>query len=217
MDIIRFGIVEYVHARRIQRYLVERRIAREIPDTILLCQHFPTLTLGKRQASTVVDESQLVTQLPEAIARQFNVVATDRGGLLTAHNPGQLILYPVIHLKERKLGVQKFVELVLGIVVSVLKSFDVQAYLSCDPVGVFVDKEGVQKKIAYAGLKIVRGVSDHGFSINVVNDLTIFTHIASCGLKAGAVTSLSQQCLDESSCWREFSQRFEKRLEISLI
>ena len=181
------GLTPYREARQLQEELVVQRIAGRIPDTILYCEHPPVVTLGKRtQSEHLLVSRQLLTE------RIGEVVEVTRGGSVTLHLPGQLVIYPVVSLTERKLGVKQFVELGLSAIVAVLSQLKIAAEIRLNPAGVWTKGEAT-KKLAQVGLQITRGVTNHGFAVNVSCPLAPFSLIAPCGLTAAAVTSIAEE------------------------
>ena len=117
LELVDLGITHYQEARSIQEQAVKLRIAGEIPDTLILCEHHPCVTLGKNMS---VEESALL----EASIASYDVpvIRTSRGGKASFHVPGQLVVYPVIHLRDRRLGIREFVCLGLEALASVVET-----------------------------------------------------------------------------------------------
>lgn len=185
LQIIALGKTNYLQAREIQNDLVIKRKNGLIKDTLLLTEHPPTLTLGKRLKNTEQDFS-LWTKYG------VQVVQTDRGGELTFHAPGQLILYPVISLSERKLGVSNFVEHFFAILRAGLFEFGISAQCKLDPAGLWL----VDSKIASVGLRIEKSVTNHGFSLNLSCSLEPFSLFPVCGEENAKLTSVLEQTGD---------------------
>jgi lipoyl(octanoyl) transferase len=144
-------------------------------DEIWLLEHFPVFTQG--QAGR-----------PEHILNPSNIpiVATDRGGQVTYHGPGQLIAYPLINLRRLNIGVKKFVHLLEQSVIDLLSDYGVVALAKEDAPGVYVG----EKKICSIGLKISRGCSYHGIALNVDMDLKPFSQINPCGFRNLRMTQI---------------------------
>ncbi len=195
------GLIEYRAAREIQNQRIAQRLKSQIPDTVIFCEHPPTVTLGKRTKA-----ADRIYPTAELNRLGYSVCEVDRGGSVTVHNPGQLVIYPVISLRSRSLGVRRFVELGLESVVESLAHFGVSAVSNLDVVGVWCLGKGAPtatvtkpdlkieaRKIAQVGLKIVSGVTNHGFSVNVNNELGGFSLVRPCGLEGVLVTSISEE------------------------
>ena len=150
------------------------------PDELWLVQHPPVFTQGRAGK-------------PEHLLNpgDIPVVLSDRGGQVTYHGPGQLVLYPLIHLKRYDLSVRELVSLLETLVVDFLAGFGVMAYPKKDAPGVYTDDTaGVAQKIASVGLRIRRGCSFHGVSINIDMDLAPFDRINPCGYQGLKMTQL---------------------------
>lgn len=174
--------ISFESARAIQNDLVAKRQKGLIPDTIIFCEHLPTLTKGIRaeDSELLVDKEQLAS---------IKIVRTDRGGEWTAHAPGQLVIYPVIDLRARRLSPKCAVNVLLDTVTSSLIKLGISAVNSSKPPGVFV----ANRKIGSIGLKISHGVTNHGISLNVSNSLEIFKLIVPCGLADIEMTSVGKE------------------------
>jgi lipoate-protein ligase B len=161
--------------------LRERVLAGEDAEHILFCEHDPVVTLGRS-----ADEAHVLD--PEMLAaRGFDVVRTTRGGDVTAHGPGQLVIYPVVRLTR---GVVAFVEAVAGAIVDELAERGVSAAFRRQPAGVWVG----EAKIAAVGLHIKRRVSAHGFALNVsARSTALFDGIVPCGIAGASVTSIERE------------------------
>jgi len=148
----------------------------ETADEIWVLQHLPVYTLG--QAG---DPGHILN------AANIPVVQSDRGGQVTYHGPGQIIVYPLIDLRRYKLGVRSLVELLENVVILLLAEYGITAAGRRDAPGVYVD----DKKIAALGLRIRHSCSFHGLSLNVDMDLEPFTRINPCGYTGLEVTQVS--------------------------
>lgn len=146
-------------------------------DEIWVVEHPAVFTLGRNGKKEHILN-----------AGSIPVISIDRGGQVTYHGLGQLIVYPLIDLKRRHLGVRKFVTLIETAIIDVLASYDVVATSNPKAPGVYV----MGKKIAALGLRISRGCSTHGLSLNINMDLQVFKRINPCGYKGLDVT----QCKD---------------------
>jgi lipoyl(octanoyl) transferase len=156
-------------------------LAGEDAERLLFCEHDPVITLGRS-----ADPSHVLA--PERLAaRGVAVVRSSRGGDVTAHGPGQLVIYPVVRLAN---GVLAFVEAVAGAIVDELAARGIDAAFRRQPAGGWVG----DAKIAAVGLHIKRRVSAHGFALNVSAESTaLFDDIVPCGLACGRVTSIERE------------------------
>jgi lipoate-protein ligase B len=177
-------------------------------DVCLALEHPPTITLGRRGDDTDVLASEDVLRL-----RGFEVHATERGGRATYHGPGQLVLYPIVHLAARGLGVERFVWLLEGLMLELAAVVGVSAHRDPRGRGIWT----ARGKLGAVGIRVREGISMHGLALNVSLDLSGYDLIAPCGVRDLAVTSLRAegvpvQVLDllipaQRACLRRFSQR----------
>jgi lipoate-protein ligase B len=176
------GAVEYRAAVTLQESLRERVRAGELPGVMLLLEHPPTYTLGRRTA-----EGDLPFGEEWARARGIEVVRTDRGGKLTYHAPGQLVGYPILPVDD----VLAYLRALEHGLIAALADEGVQARRREGKAytGVWVE----DRKIASIGVHLSRGLTTHGFAVNVDNDLAPFTWAVACGLPDVAMTSLSAE------------------------
>ncbi len=149
---------------------------------MLFLEHPPTLTLGYR-----MDEKDAEKEITYFKNKNYDVVRSERGGLLTLHNPGQLLCYPIVNLRSLKMGPFDWIESNLKLIKESLAAFNVPAFYKTDAVGVFTEKG----KIASLGFRIKNGISTHGLAINVKNDLQDFYAFNPCGLCSAGADSIS--------------------------
>jgi lipoyl(octanoyl) transferase len=175
--------VAYNDAWALQRRLVDQRAENAIPDTLLLLEHAPVYTAGRRSEPEHV-------LLDEAGLRRLGipVVETDRGGQVTYHGPGQLVGYPIISLTERGMGPKQYVRTLESVLLDTLTELGVKAGVIGGLTGVWA--EGA--KVAAIGVKISRGVTMHGFALNVEPDMSAYDHIVACGITDRDVTSVAR-------------------------
>lgn len=161
--------------RAMQRFTEQRDAAT--PDELWLVEHPPTYTLGRN-----ADPDHLLAPGDTA------VVAIDRGGQVTYHGPGQVVLYTLVDLRRRGLGVRALVDALEGAVQDLLARYDITGRTRRDAPGVYVD----EAKIAALGLRVRRGCAYHGVALNVAMDLAAFDRINPCGYRGLAVTDLAR-------------------------
>jgi len=181
MDVRRLGTVDYSSAWQLQRELAEARIAGG-PDTLLLLEHPPVYTAGKR------------TEPHERPVDGGPVIDTDRGGKITWHGPGQLVGYPIIGLAQ-PMDVVKFVRRLEDSLIAVCASFGLQTGRVEGRSGVWVPGQDGRpaRKIAAIGIRVARATTLHGFALNCDCDLDAFSAIVPCGIADAGVTSLSAE------------------------
>jgi lipoyl(octanoyl) transferase len=173
------------------------RRAEQIPDTLLLLEHPPVYTRGRRS------KDEELTLGEDFYRRQgIEIVATDRGGRVTYHGPGQLVGYPIMGIDD----VLAHLRQIEAAIVAALSQEGIAARSRCeegpDWTGVWVG----QRKIASLGIHVSRGVSTHGFAINVLNDLTPFTWIVPCGLSGVSMTSVAGE-IGEAADFERLTER----------
>lgn len=178
----RLGTVDYQQAWQLQRELADARIAGG-PDTLLLLEHPPVYTAGKR---TLPSERPGAPDIP--------VIDTDRGGKITWHGPGQLVGYPVIGLAE-PMDVVNFVRRLEESLIKVCADLGLETGRVEGRSGVWVpaDERGPARKVAAIGIRVSRATTLHGFAINCDCDLSAFSAIVPCGISDAGVTSLTAE------------------------
>ncbi|QMU56214.1 MAG: lipoyl(octanoyl) transferase LipB [Candidatus Mycalebacterium zealandia] len=176
------GIVDYPGAVEIQKQILEKRIADKTGDTLILLQHPPTITTGRRG-----NLSNLMAS-PEFLEKKGVYVdaSAGRGGDITFHGPGQIVGYPIIGIKGRKGGVPGYVRSLEEVIIRALGDFDISARRVEKLTGVWVKRS----KIASIGVGVRRWVTWHGFALNVNTDLSWFDTIVPCGIPQVKMTSI---------------------------
>ena len=178
VDTRNLGIVEYTDALELMSTLQQQRINNEIPDTILFLEHPEIVTVGPRARNDGI--------APPSDYRSHPV---DRGGGLTWHGPGQLVVYPIIHWnKDDEKSVADIISKIESWVIAALDSLGIQGYRDERMQGVWVDN----KKICSIGLSFLRWVSRHGFTINYNTPEGRVENLAGCGLEKSTTTSLEK-------------------------
>jgi len=166
----------------LQTNLVTARLAGEIPDTLLLLQHLPVLTIGVSGKA-----EDIITSRDSLNSEGIAVFHTDRGGRITYHGPGQLVGYLIFNLKTSGKGIHQLVRNVEEVIIRTLDAFSISAHTDPQYPGVWVG----QAKICALGIRLIHGVTKHGFALNVNTDLRYFTYINPCGITDRQVTSMS--------------------------
>ena len=180
MRVLDLGRLAYSEALAVQDELVSARLLGDVPDTLLLVEHPPVITLGRRGSSADIF-------LPEAelAARGIDIHRTTRGGLVTYHGPGQLVGYPIVHLRQLGLRVPEYVHGLEGAIIGALAELGIWARTDPEHVGVWTERG----KIAAIGIAQRHGVAYHGFAVNLQPDLSHFALINPCGMGERGVTS----------------------------
>jgi lipoyl(octanoyl) transferase len=194
--VVRCGIVPYEEAREAQLRLQGKRQRGEISDVLLLLEHTPVYTRGRRSSA---DELPMGADWYER--QGIEVRDTDRGGRVTYHGPGQLVAYPIVSLRPYGDDVLEYVRRLERVMIGALGEHGVKAGLIEGLTGVWTRGEAPgsgagekeARKIGSIGVHVSRGVTTHGLAVNVSNDLQPFEWIVPCGIEGVAMTSLSRE------------------------
>ena len=176
------GQVEYLPAWELQKSLHKQVSEGMLPNLLLLLEHSHVYTLGRR--GKISEVKVPAGKLAELGAK---VHFTDRGGEVTYHGPGQLIVYPIVNLRLMPGGPSRYIHTLEKVLIDTLEEFGIMGESVGKPTGVWVG----DAKIAAIGVKISRGVTMHGLALNVNPDLSYFNHIVPCGMIDISVTSMS--------------------------
>ena len=174
------GIVEYLTAWQLQRDTLNGIVTGTTPNTLILLQHPSVYTAGR------------MTKLDERPQDGTPVIDVDRGGKITWHGLGQIVGYPIVKLKNRN-DVVGFVREVETALIEVCQSFGIPAVRYCERSGVWIRDAKGDRKIAAIGMRVAKGVTMHGFALNVNPDLSAYSKIVPCGITDAEVTSMSQE------------------------
>ncbi len=195
ISIIQVGTIDYATGLDLQRRLVELRKSGQIGDVLLLLEHPPVITLGRNaKAKNILVSPELLAQ------RHVDVYKCDRGGDVTFHGPGQLVGYPVFDLralpspdgKGKSLGAIEYIRRLEEVLIRTCGDFGIAAKRIAGLTGVWTDSSEASK-IAAIGVHISRGVTSHGFALNVNTDLSYFDLIVPCGITSCLVTSMEKE------------------------
>ena len=182
LTIRQLGLTDYQSAWRDMQVFTDSRHANT-PDEIWFLQHPPVFTLGRNGKQEYLHNTG-----------DIPVINVDRGGQVTYHGPGQLIVYPLLNIKRRQLGVQSLVRILEQSVIDLLSDYSLDAQRREKAPGVYVNN----RKLAALGLRIRKGCSFHGLSLNVDMDLSPFSMIDPCGYSGLEVTQLKDLGIDAS-------------------
>jgi len=179
MRVCDIGITKYGDALAAQLEVLNDRINGRVPDTLIITEHEPTVVLGRTSEESSIRDKQYFKE------KGIPVIKAARGGKITYHAPGQVALYPVIDLRERKKDIALYIDTLEKITVEVLNEFGISAERSEDRRGVWVRN----RKIAFTGIAVKKWVTFHGMVVNINNDISPFSFIYPCGEKDIEVTS----------------------------
>lgn len=185
IDVERWGRLSYGDAWSRQLELAARVEIGARGDTLVVVEHPPTITLGRHAPTSDVLANA------EARARLgIETVRSDRGGRATFHGPGQVVVYPIVHIERRTLGIKQWVGVLQAALLEVVRDYGPPARCREGSPGVWVR----DAKVASIGLRVSRGVSYHGVSLNVGLDVAGFDCIVPCGAAGERITSLAAEC-----------------------
>ena len=178
------GLSDFQEILKLQIQLREKRYQDRIPNTVLLVEHPAVITLGARRSA-----NKLLKSCEELTQKKIDIVAIRRGGGTTAHNPGQLVFYPIMNLRQLRLGISEYVRELEAIGIELLAQLGVRAARRKGLPGIWVGK----KKIASVGVRVSKSVTCHGMAVNIHNDLSIFEYMIPCGLDGVEMTSVLKE------------------------
>jgi lipoyl(octanoyl) transferase len=174
------GVIDYLSAWQLQKELQEKVIITVESNTLLLLQHPSVYTAGRR------------TEITDRPLDNTRVIDVDRGGKITWHGLGQIVGYPIIKLKNST-DVVGFVRELETALIAICDEFGIKAERYCERSGVWLRDAKGDRKIAAIGLRVAKGVTMHGFALNVNPDLAAYSKIIPCGIADAKVTSLSAE------------------------
>jgi len=184
LEVRDLGLADYREVLSLQQQLNQQRQAGRIGDTVLIVEHPPVITLGARQSA-----NRLLVDPDELRRRGIDVVEIRRGGGATAHNPGQLVFYPIVHLQRLGLSASEYVRTLEAIGIDLLARAGVTAERRKGFPGLWTGG----RKIASVGVRVRRFVTYHGMAINICNDLRLFDAMVPCGLDGVEMTSVKKE------------------------
>ena len=167
----------YLDTLQIQESLRNQVLKNDSNNFLIIVEHDHVYTLGKNANSSNV------------LNRICEIIPTQIGGDVTYHGPGQLVAYPIINLKKRKIGVKSYVAMIEKLISNILFDYGLKPHVPIKETGVWID----DRKIASIGIHVSRGVTMHGLAINVNTDLSYFDNIISCGIEGVKMTSMDKE------------------------
>ncbi len=184
LNLLDLGHMDYNETLALQEDLFAKRQQNLIGDTLILVEHNPVLTLGRKG----LRENILASD--ETLAKEgIEVIRIGRGGDVTYHGPGQIVGYPIINIRDKKMGVKDFVYNIEEVIIRACEKFGVEAYRDDINNGCWVNN----KKITAVGFKVKKWVTMHGFAFNVNTNLEHFKYIIPCGIADREATSLKAE------------------------
>ena len=167
----------FLDTLQIQESLRNKVLKNNTDNYLILVEHDHVYTLGKNANSKNI------------LNNTCEIIQTQRGGDVTYHGPGQLVAYPIINLKKKKIGVKNYISMIEKLISNILIDYNLEPQILKEETGVWVQN----KKIASIGIHVTRGVTMHGLAINVNTDLSYFDNIISCGIQGVKMTSLDKE------------------------
>ena len=181
LDIYELGTVPYKKALEYQENLLARRIAEEIPDSLILLEHPPTITTGRKG-----NTGNLLVRKEYLEKHGISFIHASRGGDITFHGPGQIVGYPILNLKNHEMDIRKHLRSIEEVIIRTLSDFGIEGKRIDGVTGVWVKRS----KIASIGIAIRKWVTYHEFALNVSTNLDYFELILSCGITDVRITSI---------------------------
>lgn len=203
IDLVDLGLTDYKRAYQFQKEAVRNRQFQEINDTLILTEHNPVFTIGRTGSRTNILVENNVLE-----AYKICIYEVDRGGDITYHGPGQIVVYPILDLKEYKKDIHFYLRNLELVIINFLDKYGIKGKRRNNSTGVWVDQE----KIASIGIGVSKWISYHGFSINISPELEYFSMINPCGLVGQKVTSLSK-ILDKPVSTQEIKNALIRNFE----
>ena len=167
----------FLDTLQIQESLRNKVLKNNTDNYLILVEHDHVYTLGKN-----ANYNNILNSTCE-------IIQTQRGGDVTYHGPGQLVAYPIINLKKKKIGVKNYISMIEKLISNILIDYNLEPQILKEETGVWVQ----DKKIASIGIHVTRGVTMHGLAINVNTDLSYFDNIISCGIEGVKMTSMDKE------------------------
>ncbi len=215
------GLIEYGNAWQMQKELFHLAIQEKIEGKhpkhhLLICEHPHVYTLGKS-----ANQSNLLLSQAELKQKAIDVFDIERGGDITYHGPGQIVVYPIFDLEPMHLGVKKFVFNIEECIIKALREYGIESERIEDRIGIWIGKGTAnERKIAAIGIKCSRHITMHGLALNVNTDLGLFNNIIPCGIQDKAVCSMETELnrkIDMAELKQVLLQQFSSIFELKLL
>ncbi len=215
------GLIEYGNAWQMQKELFHLAIQEKIDGKhpkhhLLVCEHPHVYTLGKS-----ANQSNLLLSQAELQQKSIDVFDIERGGDITYHGPGQMVVYPIFDLEPMHLGVKKFVFNIEECIIRALRVYGIESERIEDRIGIWIGKGTAnERKIAAIGIKCSRHVTMHGLALNVNTDLGLFNNIIPCGIQDKAVCSMESELnrkIDMAELKQVLLDQFSTIFELKLL
>ena len=172
--------VNYLEAIKYLEQRVANVIRNKDKELIWILEHPSTFTAGTSSSEN------------DILDKSIDVIKTSRGGKITWHGPGQLIVYFVINLNNKKKDIRKFINIIEKTIITSLKKFKIQSYSDKKNIGIWHKENNIERKVGAIGIRIKKWIAYHGFSINISNDISNYQKIVPCGIKNKGIISLKE-------------------------
>ena len=171
-------LIDYDVAIKFLEKRVEAVLNGKKPELLWILEHKAIFTAG-----TSSKESEILN-------KTISVSKTSRGGKITYHGPGQKVVYFVLNLKERGKDIRKLIRYIEKCIIQILKEYEIKSFNDKKNIGIWVNVNGKEKKVAAIGIRVKRWIAFHGFSINISNNLEVYKNIVPCGIYSKGITNL---------------------------
>jgi lipoate-protein ligase B len=213
--IANLGLIPYAQACELQQQLVEARKAQTTPDVLLFCEHPHVITIGRNGK----DEHLLAD---DRVLKQMNLeyLATNRGGDVTYHGPGQIVGYPILDLAEHRRDIRWYVDRLEEVMIRAAADFGIAAQRVEGQHGIWVNLVSGEEKLGALGVHLSRWVTSHGFAYNVSTDLSYFDLIIPCGIAGKRATSLEKllnRAIPADEVRSKLSLHFAEVFDLNLV
>ena len=178
--------VDYKESMKILEKRVQAVLTGKKPEFLWILEHNSIYTAGTNSKDN------------ELLNKKLNVIKTNRGGKYTYHGPGQKIVYFVLNLNNREKDIRKLINKIENCIIQILKEYNVESHSDSKNIGIWVNSENKNKKIAAIGVRVKRWIAYHGFSLNISNNLSSYNGIIPCGIKNIKITSLKELGIKDS-------------------
>jgi lipoyl(octanoyl) transferase len=190
LNILRLGLSDYESTWSLQKQLFDLRLQDKIDDTLILCEHPHTYTVGKNGVDNL--GKHLLMNKDELLLNNISVFEIDRGGDITYHGPGQIVGYPILNLNNHYRDMHRYLRDIEEVIIQALAVFGIAGKRIDTITGVWVDTPRGSEKICAIGVKVTRWITMHGFALNVNSNLDFFSNIIPCGITDKGVTSMEK-------------------------
>ena len=211
LEVIDLGTYPYEKTRALQKKIQQAVIDGECTNVVIVCEHESVITAGRR-----CNQENLLITPEELQERGTKYLEVERGGDVTWHGPGQVVVYPIINLAKLKKDVHWYIRSLEEVIISALNKFGLSCQSIPEKTGVWT-KDPTPRKIASIGVRISRWCTLHGFAINICNSLEGFSYINPCGMTDVQMTSLTDELEAIDQGWTSTNEELICSVKLALI